>query len=201
LLSKPEIALTLYVGNNFRPKGVASKLEVFHVLFSCARKAGKTNNVALLNEASIYAESIGFGNREKSMMNMVYSLEKNETTNTKKYLIELAESKDRFADFQFTGVVLSEFVRCIAEIYFRTADSETLLTTLEKVNTQNGNFERVYPERIYKYYKAVLLEKVGHTEEAKAIAKEILKTYEFVPADKNYEERVEDLEKIIEEKE
>ena len=201
LLSKPELALTLYVGNNFKPKGVASKLEVFNVLINCARKAGKANNVALLNEVSIYAETIGFKNREKTLINLMYFLEKNDQNNTKKYLIELSESKDRFADFQFTGVVLSEFVRTIAEIYFRTADSETLLSTLENVNAQNGNFERVYPVRIYKYYKAVLLEKVGHSEEAKAIAKEILKTYEFVPADKNYEENVEELEKIVDERE
>ena len=201
LLSKPELALTLYAGNNFKPKGVASKLEVFHVLMNCARKAGKANNVALLNEVGIYAESIGFQNREKSMINLIYFLEKNDATNTKKYLIELSESKDRFADFQFTGVILSEFIRTIAEIYFRTADSETLLLTLEKINIQNNNFERVYPERIYKYYKSILLEKVGHSEEAKAIAKEILKTYEFVPADKNYEERIEELEKIVDERE
>ena len=201
LLSKPELALTIYVGNNFKPKGVASKLEVFNVLMNCARKAGKANNVALLNEVSIYAESIGFKNREKSFINLIYFLEKNDQNNTKKYLIELSESKDRFADFQFTGVLLSEFVRTIAEIYFRTADSETLLLTLEKINTQNGNFERVYPERIYKYYKSILLEKTGRSEEAKAIAKEILKTYEFVPADKNYEERIEELEKIVDERE
>jgi hypothetical protein len=201
LLSKPELALTLYVGNNFKPKGVASKLEVFHILMNCARKAGKANNVALLNEVNIYAESIGFKNREKSLMNLVYFLEKNDQNSVKKCLSELSESKDRFADFQFTGVVLSEFVRTIAEIYFRTADSETLLSTLENVNNQNGNFERVYPERIYKYYKAILLEKVGHSEEAKVIAKEILKTYEFVPADKNYEERIEELEKIVDERE
>ena len=201
LLSKPELALTLYVGNNFKPKGVASKLEVFHVLMNCARKAGKANNVALLNEVSIYAENINFKNREKTLMNLVYFIEKNDASNIKKYLIELSESKDRFADFQFTGVVLSEFMRTIAEIYFRTADSETLLSTLEKVNTQNSNFERVYPERIYKYYKSILLEKVGNSDEAKAIAKEILKTYEFVPADKNYEERIEELEKIVDERE
>ncbi len=201
LLSKPELALTLFVGNNFKPKGVASKLEVFHVLMNCARKAGKSNNVALLNEVGIYAESIGFQNREKSFFNLIYFLEKNDPNNTKKYLVELSESKDRFADFQFTGVVLSEFVRTIAEIYFRTSDSESLLSTLEKVNTQNNNFERVYPERIYKYYKSFLLEKIGHSEEAKAIAKEILKTYEFVPADKNYEERIEELEKIVDERE
>jgi Thioredoxin-like len=201
LLSKPELALTLYVGNNFKPKGVASKLEVFHVLMNCARKAGKSNNVALLNEVGIYAESIGFKNREKSLINLMYFLEKNDQNNAKKYLIELSESKDRFADFQFTGVVLSEFFRTVSEIYFRTAEPETLLTTVEKVNTQNSNFERVYPERIYKYYKSILLEKVGHSEEAKAIAKEILKTYEFVPADKNYEERVEELEKIVDERE
>ena len=201
LLSKPEIALTLYVGNNYKPKGVASKLEVFNVLMNCARKAGKANNVALLNEVGIYAENIGFQNREKSLFNLIYFLEKNDLSNTKKYLVELAESKDRFADFQFTGVVLSEFVRTIAEIYSRTADSETLLSTLEKVNTQNSNFERVYPERIYKYYKSILLEKIGQSEEAKTIAKEILKTYEYVPADKNYEERMEELEKIVDERE
>jgi hypothetical protein len=45
------------------------------------------------------------------------------------------------------------------------------------------------------------LNKVGHTEEAKVIAKEILKTYEFVPADKNYEEVIEELEKIMVERE
>jgi tetratricopeptide (TPR) repeat protein len=201
LLSKPEIALTLYVGNNFKPKGVASKLEVLHVLINTARKAGKTNNVALLNEVGIYADKIGFIGREKTMINLVYWLEKNDANNTKKYLIELSESIDRFADFQFTGVVFSEFVRSISEIYYRTADSETLLTTLEKIKVQNKNFEQVYPERIYKYYKAILLEKVGHSEEAKAIAKEILKTYEFVPADKNYEEAVEELEKIVDERE
>ncbi len=201
LLSKPELALTLFVGNNFKPKGVASKLEVFNVLINCARKAGKANNVALLNEACIYAESIGFKNREKTIINLMYYLEKNDQNNTKKYLLELSESKDRFADFQFTGVVLSEFVRTIAEIYFRTADSETLLLTLEKVNIQNGNFERVYPERIYKYYRSILLEKLGRSDEAKTIAKEILKTYEFVPADNNYEEKVEELEKIVDERE
>jgi Thioredoxin-like len=201
LLSKPEIALTLYVGNEFKPKGVAAKLEVFHVLINSARKAGKSNNVALLSEVCIYAERIGFGGREKTMINLFYFLEKNDAIQTKKYLVELSESKERFADFQFTGVVLSEFVRFISEIYFRTADSETLLDTLEKINVQNKNFERVYPERIYKYYKAILLEKIGHSEDAKAIAKEILKTYEFVPADKNYEERVEELEKIVDERE
>ncbi len=201
LLSKPELALTLYVGNDFKPKGVASKLEVFNVLINCARKAGKANNVALLNEVGIYADKIGFSGRERTMINLLYFLEKNDASNTKKSLLELAESKDRFADFQFTGVVLSEFMRCVSEIYFRTADSETLLLTLEKVNTQNGNFERVYPERIYKYYKAILLEKVGQTVEAKALAKEILKTYEFIPADKNYEESVTELEKIVDERE
>jgi hypothetical protein len=201
LLSKPELALTLYVGNNFKPKSVASKLEVFNVLMNCARKAGKANNIALLNEVGIYTENIGFRNREKSLINLMFYLEKNDLNKVKNYLMELAESKDRFADFQFTGVLLSEFVRSIAEIYFRTADSESLLFTLEKVNLQNSNFERVYSERIYKYYKSILLEKVGHTEEAKAIAKEILKTYEFVPADKNYEERIEELEKIVDERE
>lgn len=201
LLSKPELALTLFIGNSFKPKGVASKLEVFHVLINCARKAGKSNNMALLNEAGMYAEIIGFGNREKSLINLMYFLEKNDIINTRKYLAELAESKDRFADFQFTGVVLSEFMRTIAEINFRIADAEILLVTLEKVNTQNNNFERVYPKRIYKYYKSILLEKVGNSDEAKVIAMEILKTYEFVPVDKNYEERVEELEKILDERE
>ncbi|MES2517118.1 MAG: thioredoxin family protein [Bacteroidota bacterium] len=201
LLSKPEIALTLYTGNNYRPKGVAAKLEVYYVLANCARKAGKMNNMALLNELVIYAEKIGLGVREKTIFNLFYSLERNETDSIKKNLIELAESKDRFADFQFTGLVLSEFVRVISEIYYRTADSETLLMTLEKVNVQNINFERVYPERIYKYYKALLLEKIGHTEEAKIMAKNILKTYEFVPADKNYDETIEELQKIVDERE
>jgi Thioredoxin-like len=201
LLSKPELALILYTGNNFKPKGVAAKLEVFNILSNCARKAGKANNVALLNEVGIYAEKIGFGTRERSLINLLYFLEKNDANNIKKHLLELASNKDRFSDFQFTGVVLSEFVRTISEIYYRTADSETLLTTLDQINTQNINFERVYPERVYKYYKAILLNKVGHTEEAKTIAKEILKTYEFVPADKNYEETVEELEKITQERE
>jgi Thioredoxin-like len=201
LLSKPEMALIFYISNNFKPKGVANKLEVFHVLSNCARKAGKLNNVALLNEVGIYAEKIGFGKRERSLINLFYSLEKNDANNTKKYMLELAENKDRFADFQFTGVVFSEFIRNISEIYYRTADSETLIHTLEQINIQNANFERVYPERVYKYYRAVLLNKVGQTEEAKAIAKEILKTYEFVPADKNYEEVVSELEKITEERE
>lgn len=42
---------------------------------------------------------------------------------------------------------------------------------------------------------------MGRSDEAKAIAKEILKTYEFVPADKNYEEKIEELEKIVDERE
>jgi thioredoxin-related protein len=201
LLSKPELALIFYTSNNFKPKGVAHKLEVFHVLSNCARKAGKANNVALLNEVGIYAEKIGFGKRELCMINLFYFLEKNDANNIKKCMLELAENKDRFSDFQFTGVIFSEFIRSIAEIYYRTADSETLLHTLEQINSQNVNFERVYPERIYKYYRAILLEKVGHGEEAKAIAKEIMKTYEFVPADKNYEETVEELEKILIERE
>ena len=50
LLSKPELALTLYVGNSFKPKGVASKLEVFHVLINSARKAGKTNWPSLIGK-------------------------------------------------------------------------------------------------------------------------------------------------------
>jgi Thioredoxin-like len=201
LLSKPELALIFYTSNNFKPKGVANKLEVFHVLSNCARKAGKQNNVALLNEVGIYAEKIGFGKRERSLINLFYFLEKNDANNIKKCMVELAENKDRFADFQFTGVIFSEFIRNISEIYYRTADSETLIHTLEQINVQNVNFERVYPERIYKYYRAILLNKVGHTEEAKTIAKEILKTYEFVPADKNYEEMVEELEKITDERE
>ena len=201
LLSKPELGLVFYTGNNFKPKGVASKLEVFHVLTNCVRKAGKSNNVALLNEVGIYAEKIGFGTRERSLLNLFYWLEKNDANNTKKYLLELASNKDRFADFQFTGVIFSEFIRAISEIYYRTADSETLLQTLDQINVQNANFERVYPERIYKYYRAILLSKVGHTEEAKVIAKDILKTYEFVPADKNYDETVTELEKITDERE
>lgn len=201
LLSKPELALVFYTSNNFKPKGVANKLEVFNVLANCARKAGKSNNVALLNEVGIYAEKIGFGTRERSLLYLYYFLEKNDANNIKKYLLELATNKDRFADFQFTGVIFSEFIRNISEIYYRTADSETLLQTLDQINIQNINFERVYPERIYKYYRAILLNKVGHTEEAKVIAKEILKTYEFVPADKNYEEVVEELEKIMVERE
>ncbi|MDZ7897201.1 MAG: thioredoxin family protein [Arcicella sp.] len=201
LLSKPEMALVFYTSNNFKPKGVASKLEIFHVLCNCARKAGKSNNVALLNEVGIYAEKIGFGKRELSMINLFYFLEKNDVNQIKKRLIELAENKDRFTDFQFTGVIFSEFIRSISEIYYRTADSETLLNTLEQINIQNNNFERVYSNRIYKYYRAILLNKVGHTEEAKAIANEILKTYEFVPADKNYEEVVAELEKIADERE
>ena len=201
LLSKPELALVFYTGNNYKPKGVASKLEVFNVLTNCARKAGKLNNIALLNEVGIYAEKIGFGTRERSMINLCYFLEKSDANNVKKYLLELAQNKDRFADFQFTGVIFSEFVRTISEIYYRTADSETLLQTLDQINAQNVNFERVYSERIYKYYRAILLNKVGHTEEAKAIAKEILKTYEFVPADKNYDEMVSELEKITDERE
>jgi hypothetical protein len=201
LLSKPELALVFYTSNNFKPKGVAHKLEVFHVLSNCARKAGKSNNVALLNESGIYAEKIGFGTREHSLLYLYYFLEKNDANNIKKYLLELATNKDRFSDFQFTGVIFSEFIRNISEIYYRTADSETLLQTLDQINIQNANFERVYPERIYKYYRAILLNKVGHTEEAKVIAKEILKTYEFVPADKNYEEVIEELEKIMVERE
>jgi hypothetical protein len=201
LLSKPEIALTLYSGNNYRPKGVAAKLEVFNILLNCSRKAGKNNNVALLNELLIYAEKIGFIGREKIAFELFYYLERNDVENTKKSLIEFGDFKDRFSDFQFTGVIFSEVVRSISEIYYRTADSETLLTMLEKINTQSVYFERVYPERIYKYYKSILLAKVGHSEEAKVIAKAILKTYEFVPADKNYNETVEELEKIVDDRE
>jgi hypothetical protein len=201
LLSKPEIALTFYTGNNYRPKGVGAKLEVFNVLAHCARKAGKINNIALFNEVGIYAEKIGFGGREITYFKLLYNLEKNEIDNIRKFLKEFGENKDRFSDFQFTGVVFSEFVRTISEIYYRTAESEVLLATLEKINAQNTNFERVYPERIYKYYKAILLEKIGHTEEAKVLAKDILKTYEFVPVDKYYEEATEELEKIVAERE
>jgi thioredoxin 1 len=81
LLSKPELALVFYTSNNFKPKGVANKLEVFHILSNCARKAGKLNNVALLNEVGIYLEKIGFGKREGSMINLLYFLEKNDANN------------------------------------------------------------------------------------------------------------------------
>lgn len=201
LISKPEIALTLYTANNYRPKGVASKLEVFNTLVNCARKAGKNNNIALLSELQIYAEKIGFVGREKTVFELFYHLERNDAEDVQKSLLEFGNNKDRFSDFQFTGVVFSELVRSISEIYYRTADSETLLATLEKVNSQNSFFERVYPERIYKYYKSILLTKVGHLEEAKVIAKTIMKTYEFVPADKNYDETITELEKIVDERE
>ena len=201
LISKPEVALTLYSANNYRPKGVAPKLEVFNVLLNCARKAGKNNNIALLNELQMYAEKIGFVGREKTTFELFYHLERNDAENVQKSLLEFGNNKDRFSDFQFTGVVFSELLRSISEIYYRTADSETLLATLEKVNAQNAFFERVYPERIYKYYKSILLTKVGHLEEAKVIAKTIMKTYEFVPADKNYDETVTELEKIVDDRE
>lgn len=201
LLAKAEVALVLFTANEYKPKGVVAKTEVFNVLVSCARKAGKVHNIALLNEVGIYAEKIGFKGREMILLNLLYAIESSNSKEVNQYLAELSNYKDRYSDFQFTGVVLSEFMRIVAEIHNRFANPEQLLATLDAVSIQNTTFERVYPERVYKFHRAYLLEKLGHYEEAKKIAHAILPTYEFVSAHSDYDEAVVELEKIVDERE
>lgn len=201
LLAKPEIAYTLCSENQYRPRGSQARTEVFNILMACARNAGKTKNDALLNELGLYTEKISFGSREQALLKAIYALESNDVAGTKKYLSEIAVSKDRFSDFQFTGVLFAKMVQLLPELETRLNDYEVCLQLLEGLQTQSGWFERVYPERIYKYNKAVLLEKLGHQAEAKVLAKEILPSYEFIAADAAYDEDSKVVSKILEERE
>lgn len=201
LLAKPELAYTLCSENQYRPKGSQARTEVFNVLMACARNAGKTKNEAMINEVSLYAEKVSFGSRDLAMLKAIYALENGDVVATKKQLTEVLTSKDRFADFQFTGVLFAKIVQLLPELEVRLNDYEICLQLLEGIQAQSGWFERVYPERIYKYNKAVLLEKLGHQVEAKVIAKEILPSYEFITAETAYDEDAKVVAKILEERE
>lgn len=200
IIDKPELAMTLM--SDYKPKGGKYKHQVFNILLATAKKAGVQGNVAQLNEIGQYAALIGFGGREFSMLKMSYYLENQNFEKAKENFLEFSNNQDRFnSDFAHTGILFDFVLKNMPEYEQRFNNPDFALAQLESMQKQYGNFERVYPERAFKFHKALMLAKVGKDDEAKILIKEILPSYAFVPADLNYGESVEELEKIIEERE
>jgi hypothetical protein len=150
-----------------------------------------------LNEIGQYAASIGFGGREFSMLKMTYYLENQNLEKAKENFLEFSNNQDRFnSDFAHTGILFDFVLKNMPEYEQRFNNPTFALAQLESMQKQYGNFERVYPERAFKFHKALMLAKVGKDEDAKLLVKEILPSYAFVPADLNYGESVEELERI-----
>jgi thiol-disulfide isomerase/thioredoxin len=200
IINKPELALTLM--NDYKPKGGKYKHQAFTVMLATAKKAGIQGNVAQLNEIGQYASKIGFGGREFSMLKVAYFLENQNLDKAKEAFLEFSNNQDRFnSDFAHTGLLFDFVLKNMPEYEQRFNNSAFALELLESMQKQYGNFERVYPERAFKYHKALMLAKSGKDDEAKTLVKEILPSYAFVPADVNYGESLEELGKIIEERE
>ncbi len=200
IINKPELALTLM--SDYKPKGGKYKHQVFMVMLATAKKAGIQGNVAQLNEIGQYATKIGFGGREFSMLKVAYFLENQNLEKAKEAFLEFSSNQDRFnSDFAHTGLLFDFVLKNMPEYEQRFNDATFALTQLESMQKQYGNFERVYPERAFKYHKALMLARSGKDDEAKALVKEILPSYAFVPVDLNYGESLEELGKIIEERE